>query len=239
MKYLDLTLPDPAANLALDEALLNWCEEGNEQEILRFWEPSTPFVVVGYGNEVEREVNVQACHQKQIPVLRRCSGGGTVLQGHGCLNYAVILRIELAPALASIPGTNRYVMNKHRELFERLAGKDIAVRGHTDLAVGLRKFSGNSQRRRRQCLLFHGTFLLTFDLGLIQDALPLPSKQPAYRADRSHIEFLTNVAIPPFTLKEELKSVWSAKEALAHWPSERVTQLVEEKYGRADWNCKF
>ena len=93
MKWLDLTLPSPAENLACDEALLDWCENGKGDEVLRFWEPREHFVVVGYANKIANEVNVAACEKRGIPILRRCSGGGTVLQGPGCLNYTLVLRI--------------------------------------------------------------------------------------------------------------------------------------------------
>src|ERR1039458_3609667 len=93
MRHLDLTIPSPAENLACDEALLDWCESGTGAECLRFWESPEPFVVVGYANKVETEVNVAACEARKIPILRRCSGGGTVAQGPGCLNYALILPI--------------------------------------------------------------------------------------------------------------------------------------------------
>src|SRR3974390_2970723 len=102
MKLLDLTLATAADNLACDEALLNWSETGHGGEILRFWEPREHFVVVGYANEVNREVNVAACREKKIPIFRRCSGGGTVVQGPGCLNYALILNIATRPSLATI-----------------------------------------------------------------------------------------------------------------------------------------
>ena len=60
MNLLDLTLPSPAENLALDEALLDAAETGNSNETLRFWESPTPFVVVGYANKIQTEVNVPA-----------------------------------------------------------------------------------------------------------------------------------------------------------------------------------
>ncbi|MGH7993387.1 MAG: lipoyl protein ligase domain-containing protein, partial [Limisphaerales bacterium] len=66
MKLLDLTLASPAENLACDEALLNWSEAAGG-EILRFWEPREYFVVVGYANRVETEVNVAACQAHGIP----------------------------------------------------------------------------------------------------------------------------------------------------------------------------
>src|ERR1035441_6566637 len=87
VKCLDLTLPTPAANLACDEALLDACEEQGGGEVLRFWEPRDYFVVVGVSNHVAREVNRPACQRENLGVYRRCSGGGAVLQGPGCLNY--------------------------------------------------------------------------------------------------------------------------------------------------------
>src|SRR5689334_16956944 len=106
MKILDLTLPTPAENLACDEALLQAAETGNSGEVLRFWESPTHFVVVGYANKVGAEVNVAACDARNVPILRRCSGGGTVLQGPGCLNYALVLRIADDQPTHSIHSAN-------------------------------------------------------------------------------------------------------------------------------------
>jgi lipoate-protein ligase A len=109
MNHLDLTLSTPAENLACDEALLEEAEALGG-EVLRFWESPVHFVVLGYANKAREEVDIEACRTRCVPILRRCSGGGTVLQGPGCLNYSVILRIEAAPELQSITETNRFVM---------------------------------------------------------------------------------------------------------------------------------
>src|SRR5271170_7933280 len=100
MKHFDFTFSTPAENLACDEALLDWCEENQGEEILRFWQSPETFVVVGYANKIATEVNVVNCEAKDIPILRRCTGGGTVLQGRGCLNYALILQIAENSPLA-------------------------------------------------------------------------------------------------------------------------------------------
>src|SRR5271154_6548048 len=113
MKHLDLTIPSPAENLACDEALLDWCEENGGEEILRFWESPTYFVVVGYSNKIATEVNIANCEKKKIPILRRCSGGGTVLQGAGCLNYALILQIFENSPTASISSANKFIMERN------------------------------------------------------------------------------------------------------------------------------
>src|SRR5205085_11187452 len=133
VKLLDLTLPTPAENLACDEALLDVCEETGE-ETLRFWESREVFVVVGYGNRVAAEVNVAECKRRAIPILRRCSGGGTVGQGPGCLNYNLTLRIPESGPLVTVTGTNEFVMERNRAAMEQLLGAKVSVQGHTDLA---------------------------------------------------------------------------------------------------------
>ena len=48
MKQLDLTLPSPAENLALDEALVETADvDDTHSEMLRLWEPRETFVVIG------------------------------------------------------------------------------------------------------------------------------------------------------------------------------------------------
>jgi lipoate-protein ligase A len=247
MKLLDLTLPRPSENLACDEVLLDWGEEGDGGEILRCWEPREHFVVVGYANKVATEVNVAACEARGIPVLRRCSGGGPVLQGPGCLNYTLVLKITKDGPCRSISSANRFIMERNRATIESLfrtfnlqpSTFNFSIRGHTDLAIGERKFSGNSQRRRRHFLLFHGTFLLNFDLPLVSELLPMPSKQPDYREHRAHTEFLTNLNVSPEKVKAALRQAWKAEEPLNNPPLEKITALAREKYAKREWNFKF
>ncbi|HVZ18659.1 MAG TPA: lipoate--protein ligase family protein, partial [Terriglobales bacterium] len=196
MQLCELTLDSPADNLALDEALLDHCEENKTDEVLRFWQPTGYFVVLGYANAVSTEVHLPFCRHAGIPVLRRCSGGGTVLQGPGCLNYSLVLRATESGPLSGITGTNCFIMKRHRDALSPLLGQDVRISGHTDLAVSDRKFSGNAQRRKRRYILFHGSFLLDLDLAMVEKTLQMPARQPDYRAQRSHGDFLTNLRLP-------------------------------------------
>ena len=134
MRYLDLAFPTASENLACDEALLDSCEETGSGEILRVWESIEYFVVVGYANQIELEVNEHACRARQIPILRRCTGGGTVVQGPGCLNYSLVLNISRNDCLQTVTQTNRFIMERHRELFQTYLDQLVEVQGHTDLA---------------------------------------------------------------------------------------------------------
>lgn len=253
MERLDLALSSPAEQLAADEALLDWFEAGHGGEaggLLAFWEPLETFVVVGYANKVATEVNVAACEVRDVPIFRRCTGGGTVVQMPGGLNYTLILRIAENSPTRNITSANNFIMEKNCGAIQSLVDQEAttAVRGHTDLAIAMhgassaapfRKFAGNSQRRRKHFLLFHGTFLLNCDLPLISELLRMPSLQPDYRASRAHGEFVTNLNLPAAGVEAALVRTWNVEGELGKPPLEEIRKLAREKYEKHEWNYKF
>jgi lipoate-protein ligase A len=250
MQRLVLKFSAPAQQLAADEALLNWCEAGGSEELLWFWEPREPFVVVGYANKVAAEVNVAACAARGVPIFRRCSGGGAVVQMPGGLNYSLILRITENGPTRNITVANQFIMERNCGALQAALGSPspaVSVRGHTDLAVSepavapvsFLKVAGNSQRRRRHFLLFHGTLLLSCDLGWIGELLPMPSLQPDYRACRPHREFVTNLNLSAAAVQAALARAWNADGDLANPPLAEIEKLAEEKYATYAWNYKF
>jgi lipoate-protein ligase A len=237
VKYLDRTWADPARNLGCDEALLLEAEAGGE-ETLRFWEPRSPFVVMGHASRVEDEISLDACRAAGVPVLRRPSGGAAVLQAPGCLNYTVVLDLA-ARALGEVAAANAYVMERSRRALEPLVGAPVSIEGFTDLTLAGRKFSGNSQYRKKRALLFHGSFLLDCDIALIEKLLLAPPRQPDYRRRRPHRDFLTNIHIPAAALKAALRGAWSAAEERSAPPHEKIEALVGERYARDEWNFRI
>lgn len=236
MRLLDLTLPDPADNLALDEALLVAAEEGFvEGEVLRLWELPAPAVVVGAGGSVAIDVNAAACDADGVPVLRRSSGGGTVVLGPGCLCFSLVLAYDRAPGLNEIPASNRYVLARVRNALASVVPCST-VEGTSDLAANGWKFSGNAQQRKRRHFLHHGTLLCGFDIDLIPKYLNAPERQPDYRRDRPHAEFVTNLPTTVAEAKRLLAAEWRAEGEYDPLPRDAVRSLVAEKYGRDDWN---
>jgi lipoate-protein ligase A len=119
------------------------------------------------------------------------------------------------------------------------AAAEVTVRGHTDLCLRDVKFAGNSQRRRRHFLLFHGTILLNCDLSLISELLRMPSLQPDYRAGRAHRDFVMNLNVPAEAVKAALTREWGAEAAVQNPPLEEIAKLAREKYSTREWNFKF
>ncbi len=234
MRLVPLTLPTPAQNLALDEALL---EEGKES--LRLWEAPTPMVVLGRSSPFHSEVNHPACQRSGVPVLRRVSGGATVVALPGCLMYAVVLDTTQRTDARPIDAAHRYVLGR---LVEALKPFDptVSIEGTSDLAIerhGRRfKFSGNSLRVSRDRLLYHGTLLYAADLSIIGALLGRPVRQPEYRDGRTHGEFVVNLRATGPQLVEALAGVWGAKASDDPLPLGRVEALCSEKYGAPSWN---
>lgn len=237
MRLLDLTLHTPALNLALDEALLLDPASG---ETLRLWESPEPFVVLGRSSRHPEEVDVEACDRAGVPLLRRVSGGATIVTGPGCPMYAVTLDLRRRPELADLGAAHRFVLGRIADGLRGLA-PSVAVAGTSDLTIdshGTRaKFSGNSLRRVRDRLLYHGTLLDRFDLPLISRVLRTAPRQPEYRALREHDEFVTNLGVGAEALRSALAAAWNAGPGpLDDSTRSLAERLAAEKYSLDSWN---
>jgi lipoate---protein ligase len=216
MQLRDISFPTPQENIVFDEILWRLAEKHEAGEFLRFWESDKIFIVLGRIGRAEIDVNAIHTQADNIPVLRRSSGGGTVLQGPGCLNYTLVLSKQTSPpqrdpALAGHPDLSdlhksyEWIGAKVNEVM-RQAGFETYFRPRSDLCTGPgeKKFSGNAQRRGKRYILHHGTILYNFDLSLISRYLNMPHDIPEYRKQRPHKDFVTNIPIDPRVFKEQL-----------------------------------
>lgn len=236
MKLLDLTLESPAEDLGLDEALLE--EAGSTGEVLRLWEPRRTAVILGRSSKVDVEVNRQRCQELGIPVLRRSSGGATVVGGPGCLMYSVVLSYDRRPELRLVDRTHEFVLDAVLRAVRPLL-PEATRQGISDLTWHGRKFSGNSLRCLRSHLLYHGTILFDFPLELIGTCLLTPPRQPDYRQRRSHGDFVTNLPVNASSVRQNLVAAWEITDTLDDVPWATTRRLVAEKYGCESWNQRL
>ncbi len=239
MQLLELTLDTPEANLALDEALLETADEAHEpREVFRIWESPQPLVVLGRASRVAEEVDQANCQAQGIPILRRCSGGASVVVGPGCLMYSMVLSYQLRPELQQISAAHCFALKTVGNRLRR-AVPQIQCQGTSDLTLHGRKFSGNSLRVRRTHLLYHGTILYAFPVALISACLQAPPRQPEYRQGRGHDEFLVNLPVGRAELRHALLDGTVANGSLTDWPRLRTDELVEARYRQSSWNLRF
>src|SRR5207248_2004188 len=182
-----------------------------------------PAVVVGAGGSVAHDVNAAACAADGVPVLRRASGGGTVVLGPGCLCFTLVLAYDRDPALHDIGASYRYVLGRVAGALASVAA--ATPEGTSDLAGNGVKISGNAQQRKRNHFLHHGTLLCGFDLGLMAKYLHAPERQPDYRRNRPHAEFVTNLPAAATEVKRLLAAEWRAEGEYTPVPWDAVRRL--------------
>lgn len=209
----DVSFSHPVENILYDEVLLTLAENNSGEEILRFWESSIHFIVLGRISKSHEDINWTEVAKNNIPVFRRGSGGGTVVQGPGCLNYTLILSKGLHPEITDIQKSYAWVLGRVVSALQKI-GVSASFKPISDIALvdGEKKISGNAQKRAKAFILHHGTLLYDFDLNKIAEYLLMPKDKPLYRADRAHLSFVANVHKAQSVIKEEIKAAFSVEE---------------------------
>jgi lipoate-protein ligase A len=221
MLLKDISFQTPQENIFYDEVLLHLAEKKRPTEILRFWESPELFVCLGRICSEQEDLKADEIARDGIPVLRRCSGGGTVLQGKGCLNYSLILSKERDPQIADLRKSYQIILNKVISALKRLnVETDFYPVSDIALAGSQKKISGNAQKRCKKFILHHGTILYNFDLEMIERYLKVPSDIPEYRRRRSHLDFVTNVSLEESDIKDSLKNVFGVDRREDHLDAE-------------------
>lgn len=217
--FEDISFPDPAENILYDDVLLALAEQGAIGNTLRLWESPKHFIVLGRTGKAEDDLLLDAIKKQGIPVLRRSSGGGTVVQGPGCLNFSFVLSKERYPQLGDLRRSYQLILDGILRVL-KLAGIEAAFRPTSDLALTAseRKFSGNAQKRGRKFILHHGTILYDLDLALVKGLLAMPKDIPEYRKGRPHADFVANVPLKVERFKALLLQQFSS--GVEKWQAE-------------------
>ncbi len=228
----DISLDDPQENLLLDDVFLSLAEDGLGEETLRFWESARDFIVLGRVCKPEEDLKAEAILNDNIPVLRRSSGGGTVIQGQGCVNYSLILSKE-DPQVNDLRRSYQYILGKIVSALAQLK-INAAYLPISDIVLkeNEKKFSGNAQKRGRRFILHHGTILYRFDLQKIEKYLTIPRLIPEYRRGRGHLDFVTNIDVSLQELKKHVSRVFNVERAaniLNESESVRLKKILSAK----------
>lgn len=248
-RFLELEFPsDPAMNLAIDEAILNSVLEGRISSTLRFWRNNRS-VIVGRFQRICDEVDLDLCAKEGISVVRRISGGGTVYQDLGNLNYTIVLTDEHR-LIKGLGITESYkVLCSWLQRALKLMGLNPEFKPPGNILLNGKKISGSAQLRRRGGVLHHGTLLVNADLNLMKKVLK------AWREDYKG-GVIASISMPVTNLVNELeieidfnelKEVlrWSFEETFSVklidgklTSSEKfiAEKLYKERYSRDSWN---
>ncbi|NQT32307.1 MAG: lipoate--protein ligase family protein [Candidatus Omnitrophica bacterium] len=241
MKIIQYTAKTPEENIALDELFLAKAEAGESGETIRFWESREYFVVLGRAGRVNEENILENCNRDNVKTIRRISGGGTVLQGPGCLNWSTVISYERDEEYRNIQYSYMHILRSIEKAFTK-KGHEVKFFPISDLALLGKKISGNAQARKKKYFLHHGTILYDLDLEKVSVYLKHPPKEPKYREGRSHKDFLTNIPILREEAEDIIKEVFPpSPETLKLSPEDQssLEELIDQKYLSDSWNYMF
>ena len=85
---------------------------GGARPLVRLWEPPEYAVVLGASCRLADDVFLEDCRADGVPILRRSSGGGTVVVGPGVLCVTVILPEDAAPGLSRVDLAHDHVLER-------------------------------------------------------------------------------------------------------------------------------
>ncbi|MFC2150408.1 biotin/lipoate A/B protein ligase family protein [Calditrichota bacterium] len=169
-----------------DEDLLTAAKESGELQI-RIYSVDNRFVVLGRGSKPEVELNLENCLNEEVQIYQRRGGGCSVLLDPGNVIVSVATP---APGFGENP---RYFDAISRWLIEGLTSlgfEGVVRRGISDLCIGDRKIGGSCIYRTKGLLYYTTTLLVHPDVQAMERFLKHPPREPKYRANREHSDFV-------------------------------------------------
>ncbi len=246
---------DGPTNMAVDEALALGCDRGWSPPTLRAYRWTIPTVSLGVNQSIEGEVNLTACRERRVPVVRRPTGGRALLHDRE-LTYS--LAIPILRGSRSVLHDYRWISHCLLLALQRLGVAATLSRGDPpkretgglcflssaryEIAVNGRKLIGSAQRRLSGALLQHGSLLIEIEHpawnALFPQGRDLEARATALRV-------LLGRSPGWEELVEALRAGFEAGAAVTLEPGgltsqeESVVQeLVVKRYGATDWTFR-
>lgn len=239
---------DPYYNMGFDEALLVLRDRGEIPPTLRLymWDPSA--VTIGYFQRIRDTVNLEYAYEKNIPVIRRITGGGTVYHdSKGEITYSIVS--DIRGKLVDVQESYRIICNGIVYALRKL-GLEAVFKPVNDILLNGRKVSGSAQTRRRKTLLQHGTLMVSTDLEELARLIRAPKEKLASHRVHSIRERVTTVSIElgrtmspedmiPY-LVEGFQEALGARLVEEKPGSSEISlaRVLAEKYRSREWNFK-
>lgn len=231
---------NPFFNHAIEEFIL----KNKEEEAFILWR-NRPSILIGRNQNTMTEIDEEYVKNEKIDVVRRLSGGGTVFNDLGNINYTFITK-------------KNQDGNKLSDGFEKFAlpvisalqslGVNAVFTGRNDITIDGKKFSGNAQYHYRDKTLHHGTLLFSGNLEKLAKALkskPLKLQDKGVKSIRSRV---TNIAdhldkdMDVLEFKEYLKSYImkyhniTQEYKLTENEYSDTLKIQKERFESWDWN---
>lgn len=191
-RLLDLGGIEPVATQAVYEAVALARSKGIVPDTLVICWPRSPVVCVGYFQEVDKEVDVEYCRAKKIPIVRRILGGGAVYLDSNQVFYQVIgqrgsdaIPVAVESIFGKMLGAPVKTLNE--------IGIQATYKPVNDIEVEGRKISGNGAGEVDGMAILTGNIILDFNYDEMTKILKVPDEKFRDKLVKSLRERVTTV----------------------------------------------
>ena len=253
-RLLNMGVNPAAMNMAIDEAIL-LAQKARPNPTLRFYEWSSPAFSFGYFQDIASEVDMAACRAEGIELVKRMTGGGTVVHGWE-LTYTLVI-----PRDAAEMGISEAYQRIGRSLVKAFQKLGVPAQCYAacpsssepapnicltnpaehDVMSDDKKLAGVSVRRNRDGILFQGYISLDMPPPFI---LTRVSKDPEVQQSIREKSTAINRDGRSITRDALIQAVYETFELgiafnagkLSSMERTQAETLVETKYATAAWN---
>ncbi len=245
----------PHIGLATDEVLMHAHREPQTLSggTVRLYTYRSHCALVGRFQNLEAEVNLEACRALKIPVGRRMTGGGAIIMGEAQLGICVTRPAKELPQNMNQRQLYAYFARPIINALHQM-GIEAQFRPKNDLEVNGRKIAGLGIYTDAQgAVLFHCSLLVDLDIDLMLKILQIPrekiSDKVLVRSIRQRMTTIRREQQSTISLESVRQQV---KAAMAEYfncqlvpyqlsASEQtaVAQLAQRKYHHPEWIYQY
>ncbi len=223
--------------------LLDAVAAGGRGPCLRFWRWTERALVLGSHQSVRNEVDFDACAALGFRVVRRMSGGGTmVCEPGGTLTYSLYLPEALVRGLSFVESFR--ALDAWAVAALVALGVPASYRPINDIVSPAGKIAGAAQARRRGAVLHHTTMAYAIDPAIVPRLIRIGRPALEARGPRSAEKVVT-----PLTMFTSLP-LEEGEAALARAAGvrpgevgdselEAARDLASTKYATPEWLARF
>ena len=185
------------------------------QDTIVIAQPTDPYFSIGYFQDAQLELDVAFCKEKQIPIIRRQTGGGAVFLDHNQVFVQWIFHPKSLPAS---------VEQKYRLFIEPMVAtyKHFGIEAYyhpvNDIHVNQKKIAGLGAAQIGNAQVITGNFLLDFDFRTMLDALNIQQDSFRLKAERDMKKYMT-------TIKSEVGTIPNTQRIVQQYTAQCAATL--------------
>jgi lipoate-protein ligase A len=229
--------------MALDEVLLKRLAAGQRGPTLRLWEWQDRALVLGSGQVLANEVDVEAATELGFRVTRRMSGGGTMIVEPGrTISYSLYAPQTLVSGMTHVESFAFFDLWAVECL--RQLGVPAHYRPINDIVSPRGKIGGAAQARRHGAVLHHTTIAFDIETDLVGRLIRIGRDRVSPRGVRSAEKAVSPLSWflhqPREEVVEALIDCFLARHsatvhALSAEELAAARDLAAEKYAQQEW----